>query len=224
MSRLNIPTCKADVLRDYHGSGFCRGAASLNVKHYGDVEYTRERIAEHFGCDDATAERARDWCYESAQEQFWEQALDSLNYAMEGPKYDGRFQPSGVLEGPYKIYAEGRSGGWLVAGGLGDVDDWSGATFQKWRKFARLIRDEMKYLASWDYAVEMIEANDWAPRAGTVEANRKNASATPTDRLARAALAIHGELDGQEWDGADCLNRIAGHLRAAGLAIAEQEG
>ncbi len=221
---LNIPSKKADVLIDYHGHGN-RGQErpALNVKHYGDVEYTAERIAEHFGCDAATAERAAGWCYESAREQFWEQALDSLNYAFCGGKeYDGRYKPSGLQDGPYKIWAEGRSGGWLVAEGLPDVSTWDAATLQKWRRFARTIQQEMEYLASWDYGREMIEANEWAPKSGTVEANRENARTAPTDRLAKAAFEIHGELDGKVWS-PDTLNRIADHLRAAGLVVALYE-
>lgn len=220
---IQIPSKKSQVLIDYHGTGRLDGERpALNVKHYGQVEYTTERVAQEFGCDQLAAERAVQWCYESAQEQFWEQALDSLNFAMLGEQSE-KYQPVGLAEGPFKVLAEGRSGGWLVVEGLPDVSTWNGTQFMKWRKFARMLKDEMKFLASWEYAKDMIDANEWAPKASTSAANRENARAAPIDRLAKAARAIHGELDGCEWDGADCLARIADHLRDAGLEIAEPE-
>lgn len=219
---IHIPRKKSEVLIDYHGRAGDQFPA-LNVKHYGPVEYTAERVAEHFGCDKATAERAVGFVYGSAVEIFWEQhALDALNFAMLGDKGASEVKPAGLGESPFKVWAEGRSGGWLVVEGLPDVAAWPGATFQKWRKFARLIRDEMTYLASWDYGREMLEENEWAPKTGTVEANRANAKATPDKRLALAALHIHGELDGQEWS-PDTLDRIAQHLRNAGLAVCEPQ-
>lgn len=215
---ISIPTTKSEVERRYERGEWY---PAINVKVYRGIEYTAEKVAAECGCDMATAERAATWVYESAVEQFWEQALDSLNFAMLGDEKASLYKPCGLHDGPYTIECDGRMGGWLVAKGLPALETWNGTALMKWRKFCRLINSEMEYLASWEYAREMIEANDWAPRTGTVEANHENARATPTDRLARAALAIHGELNGQEWKGADTLDRIADHLRAAGLAIAE---
>jgi hypothetical protein len=213
---VHIPSKKSEVLT--------RGNEhpALNVKHYGSVEYTTARITQEFGCTPETAKRAAEWCYDSAREEFWEQALDSLNFAMLGDKEASQYKPCGLKKGPFEIYAEGRSGGWLVATGLPEVATWPAATFQKWRKFARFCAQEMEYLASWEYGKDMIEANEWAPKADTGEAIRADvAAANPGGKLARAALAIHKELDGKEWDGANCLERIAAHLRAAGLAVRE---
>lgn len=218
---VDIPRKKSDVLRDYHSR---RGQElpALNVKDHGRVEYTAERIAAHYGCDERLARRAVEFVYESEHEQFWDyDAPELLNHVMLGPDKGGDYAPVGLKESPFKVYAEGRSGGWLVVEGLPPVSEWDGATFQKWRKFARLIRETMEFKRTFECARDLIDANEWCPKAGTTAGNREAARMTPSARLAQAALAIHGELDGQEWDGADCLDRIAGHLRAAGLAVAE---
>lgn len=209
-----IPVKKSDVLRDYHGYGRNRERPALNVKHYGQVEYTAQRIVKEFGCDAETAERAVQFVYESAQEQFWEQARETLNYCWYGESVEKMSRPW-----PLKVEAEGRSGGWLVADGLPDVTDWGRSECLKWRKFARMMQEEMRYFATWEFGRDMIEANDWAPKAGTTEANAATARATPDSRLAKAARAIHAELNGREWEGADTLDVIADHLRAAGLEI-----
>lgn len=215
---VSIPRCKADMEKRYERHEWL---PAINVKCYKAPKYTSARIAAHFGCDEVTAERAAQFAYDSAVEQFWEQALDSLNFAMLGDERASHLKPCGLKDGPYTIEADGRSGGWLIAKGIGTVEAMDGPTFQKWRKFCRFIDAEMKYLASWDYGRNMIEANEWAPKAETSKANRANARAAPMDRLAKAALAIHGELDGRGWEAEKVIERIAGHLRAAGLAIAE---
>lgn len=216
---VSIPRRKADMEKRYERHEWL---PALNVKVYDAPEYTAERIVAEFGCSEAAAERAAQYAYESAQEQFWEQATDSLNFAMLGDERASQFKPCGLKDGPYEVYSDGRSGGWLVVKGLGTVEEMDGPTFQKWRKFARFIGAEIDYLLTWDYGREMIEANEWAPRIDTSEAQRSDIR---HDRKAErnaleAFFAIHSELTDKPRDDGT-LDRIAGHVRGAGLAIPE---
>lgn len=220
---VSIPRCKADVLRDYH-SREGRELPALNVKSYDRPEYTAERIMREFGCTEAAAERAAENVYESEREQFWEyDALELINHVMHGD--DGsEFKPSGLKESPYKVYSEGRSGGWLIVHGLAPVSEWDGAMFQKWRKYARLIKETIAWKLTWEAARELIECNEWAPRADTAKAQRADMQrdSKASRRALEAFFSIHGELDGQTWD-PGTLNRIAEHVRGAGLAVREPE-
>jgi len=217
---VSIPRTKKD--RDWRYDRRDHNLPAINVKYYGRTGYTPEKIAEHFGCDEATAERAAQWCYESAVEQFWEQALDSLNFAMLGDEKASHLKPCGLNDGPYEIFADGRMGGWLVVRGLGDIAGMSGATFQKWRKFCRFIRDEMTYLASWDYGREMIEANEWAPKADTLEAAAENVRTADAANLAKVAREAHKYLNGREWN-ADTAGNIAACFERHGFEVAAYE-
>ena len=61
---------KEDV--SLHRDGFGPGQPAINVKvhHYPNTE----QVVDRFGCSEATAERALEYAYMSAQEQFWGQA------------------------------------------------------------------------------------------------------------------------------------------------------
>jgi hypothetical protein len=217
---VTIPKCKGDVLmRNDHG----RVYPALNVKYYGDVEYTAARIAKETGCTAETAARVAKWCYEAAIEDFWERALDSLNFAMLGDKRASEYKPCGLKDGPYKVYGAGRSGGTLIVEGLPPVEEWNGPTFMKWRKFARLIQEEMEHFTTWEYAKDMIDANDWCPKADTGEAIRADAKDSNQYGLAAAALAIHELMDGTEWS-ADTLEAIADELQSVGLKLRDFQG
>lgn len=41
-----------------------------------------------------------------------------------------------------EVWAEGRSGGWAVVSGLGDVEDWDAPMLAKWRRFEKFARAE----------------------------------------------------------------------------------
>lgn len=216
---VSIPRRKADMERRYDRHEWL---PAINVKYYKPPEYMADRIAKHFGCDDATAQRAAEWCYESAVEQFWEQALDSLNFAMLGDENASKFKPCGLNEGPYSVERDGRTGGWLIAKGIGTIEEMSGPTFQKWRKFCRFIDGEMKYLASWDYGKSMIEANDWCPKADSVAAAAENVRTGDTRKLAEVARAVHECLNGKEWS-ADTHEAVADCFDRAGFRVANYE-
>lgn len=217
---VNIPRSKADMEKRYERHEWL---PAINVKIYDAPEYTPEKIAAEFGCDAATAERAAEWCYESAQRQFWEDnALDALNFAMLGGDRASEVKPCGLNDGPYKVWADGRSAGWLVAEGLGTVEDMDGPTFQKWRKFCRLIGQEIDHLLSWEYARDMIEGNDWAPKAGTLDAAAENVRTGDTAKLAKVAREAHAYLNGREWD-SDTAGNIAACFERQGFSIAAYE-
>lgn len=217
---ITIPQRKEDVQVDYH-SRREKELPALNVKCYKQAEWTAERIQEHFGCSKVAAEKAVETVYECMVEQFWEQdAPELLNHVMFGD--EGGYRPAGLKKSPYEVYAEGRMGGWLVVEGLPPVSDWNGPMFQRWRKFARLIGETIQYNLTFDAARELIEANEWCPKEATVDGYARDAQLIPAGRLVDAALAIHCEMNGKEWS-PDTLDRIADHLRNAGLGLAEPE-
>ena len=128
-----------------------RPAINVKVYHFPSVE----RVVDHFGCSEATAEKALEWAFESHQGQFWETAEDEAEYALgEG----------------LKVYSEGRSGGWLVVHGLPDLDGWDAVMLAKWRRFAGLIAQEVEFYTSWEQVEEMIAMNEWALDAQALEA------------------------------------------------------
>jgi len=213
---LNIPRTKAEM--EWRYDRHDHNLPALNVKYYGDVKYTAARIAAETGCDATTAERVAGWCYESAQEDFWERALDLLNFAMLGDEAS-EYKPCGLKAGPYEVFADGRSGGWLVVRGIGNIADMSGATFQKWRKFARLVRDDIAHLASWEWAADMIEANEWAPKADTINSAAENARCGDVAKLAKVARQAHTIINGKEWN-AGTTSEIADCFIRAGFAVA----
>ena len=139
---------KSDVETRYnYGQGHI---PCINVKLYRGRDSTPEMdvddIAEHFGCDRDTAERAAEYCDESAREQFWEEIPDTAKEIFPG----------------CEVYSDGRSGGWLVVHNLPDVESWNAVTLGKWAKLCRIVRDEIKYLCSREYITEQIAANEWA--------------------------------------------------------------
>ena len=219
---ITIPQRKEDVQIDYHSRRHTE-LPVLNVKCYKQPEWTAGRIQEHFGCSKVAAEKAVETVYECMVEQFWNySAPELLNHVMFGDE-SGEYKPCGSKKSPYEVYAEGRMSGWLVVEGLPSVSDWHGPMFQKWRKFARLIDETIRYNLTFDAARELIEANEWCPKEATIDGYARDAQLTSAGHLVDAALAIHCELNGKEWS-PDTLDRIADHLRDAGLKLAEPEG
>lgn len=75
---------------------------------------------------------------EIARESAWEDAHE-MAYEVWGSK-------------TVRIYSEGRSGGWLVVDGLGDIDDWDAVELMRWVKFNNLIKgilDDLDYQFAW---------------------------------------------------------------------------
>jgi hypothetical protein len=124
-----------------------RGPAhpALNVKVY---KFPRAgQIAEHFKCSDEAAQRALNFAFESAQENFWEGASELAE----------RYLGAGL-----KVYSEGRSSGWLVVYGLPEVEGWDALRVSRWSNFARAVARDIAWRCDFDQVCEAIEINQWA--------------------------------------------------------------
>ena len=130
----------------------------LNVKCYGN--WPRRELARHFGIDYNAPEldTALEYAWESACEQFWEQAQDVANYALEGAE---RAEKLNGKPGRYTVYSAGRSGGWLVVEGLPDLETWDAIMLGRWAKFAKTIAADIAYRLGFDALRDDIEANEW---------------------------------------------------------------
>jgi len=121
---------------------------ALNVKTHGLRFPTIQETAEHFKCDEADAERALEFAVEAATGDFWRMIQEIAK---------DHFPDFAV-----GVWQDGRSGGWLVVGGLPYAEDWDADMQEKWDRFAADVRADMKYRASKETLFEDIEANDWA--------------------------------------------------------------
>lgn len=104
-------------------------------------------VAERFSCSQDTAEKACGYYFDSACSQFWEQA----------PEWAAELWPGYRLN----VYADGRSGGWLVVDGLPDVESWDAVMVAKWSKLARMCREEIAYQFMREQIFDAIESNQW---------------------------------------------------------------
>lgn len=190
---VTIPNRKADVvIRQECG----RQYPALNVKVHGGLNWGAERIAKEFRVPLAQAERAGELAFESAQERFWnERALNALNFAMLDADRASEVKPAGLQPSPYNVMSAGRSGGWLIVEGLPPVDSWDAVQFGQWRKFARLIRDEIADLLAWEQIRDAIEANNWH----------------------QAGAELYNFIDRKDGTVA-CLSELKAAARAAGFA------
>ncbi len=129
---------------------------AINVKVYDPFPWAK--LAAHFGVDrdSRELETAVQYCFESAQEQFWESAQDSLDFAFCGDDANGNTRKSG-----FTVYSEGRCGGWLVVDGMPDIETWDAIMLGKWAKFCRLIRSDIEYRTGFESMRDDIEANQW---------------------------------------------------------------
>lgn len=124
---------------------------AVNVKVY-NLPWDSDTVKDHFGCSPETAQKAAETSWEVACEEFWEYWAD-LNLTTEYfPGFEG-----------LKVYSEGRSAGWLTVHGLPrPVEDWPDDLVSKWAEFEKAVLEDVKYRSGWDYARELIEANEWA--------------------------------------------------------------
>lgn len=151
---------KGDV--QHHSEGFGRQAyPAVNVKvhHFPGLDDVRE----HFGCSERTAEKALEYAFESQQEAFWQfglaqEAADEI-LAPPWARRDATYPPTEPL---YKVYSEGRPGGWLIVPNLPPLDGWDAVQLAKWRRFENTIKAEVEYLCSQGAVFELIQMNEWA--------------------------------------------------------------
>jgi hypothetical protein len=135
---------KSDIQTHRDGYRPSHPAINVKVRRFG---MTVSQIAEHFKCAAQTAERALDFAFESAREQFWEQAKE---FATE------------IFGHDVTVYSEGRSGGWLVLHGLPSIDSWDALMVNKYARLCTWCKSEIEYRISRDSLLEAIEANQWA--------------------------------------------------------------
>ena len=65
------------------------------------------------------------------------------------------------FDGDGEIYSAGRSGGWLIVDGVGEVEDWDATDCDRWGEFVGAIQDEVKWRTSKDTLLETIDTNEW---------------------------------------------------------------
>lgn len=118
---------------------------AVNVKVY-SVGCTAQDVAERFQCREAVASKAINFWFESAAEQFWEQATEIAS----------------AIFPDARVNSAGRSSGWLVLSGLPALDDWDAPVVQRFAGFQKQVLRLIGYFTSSEYMLEQIEANRWA--------------------------------------------------------------
>ena len=137
---------------EVHSEGYGRaGHPAVNVKVRTFSSRMAQRLADHYNIDDdARIETALEWAFESLQQGFWEDA----------PTFAERYLSS-AFGGNLKVYSEGRSGGWLVVYGVGDIADWDAIRVSAWGRFEQAVRAEIDFLCAYERIFETIDANGW---------------------------------------------------------------
>ena len=135
---------KSDI--QIHRDGYRPSNPAINVKVQ-KLGLTAQQVAGHFECSLDTAERALNFAFESAKEQFWEQAKE---FAAE------------VFGKRLTVYCEGRSGGWLALHGLPPLESWDALMVSKYARLANWCETEIEYRGSRDCLIDDIDANQWA--------------------------------------------------------------
>jgi hypothetical protein len=111
-----------------------------NVKVYGAVDREGWADFEKYQGDDHDPRFTREWVEERVSEDDW---MHLFHMCCEhGFEYlQGLAEEIWPFYG-VKVYAEGRSGGWAVVSGIGDVDEWNAVDLAKWRRFERFAKAE----------------------------------------------------------------------------------
>lgn len=129
-----------------HSDGFRPSHPAVNVKDRSP--YILPKLMAHFRCCEATALSAHETAFRWHQESFWDSAQEQADHH---------------LGAGFKIYSEGRQGGWLVVHGLPEVETWDAIRVSAWSRFAKAIRAEVDYQTGFEAIRDTIEANDLAP-------------------------------------------------------------
>jgi hypothetical protein len=135
---------KDDV--EFHGDWRSKQRPAVNVKVYCRTPSTDDVIDRWPECDEKTAEKALEYAYEMAVENFWEQAGESAKE---------------IFGKHVKVFSEGRSGGWLVVDGLDDVKEWDAIALGKWAKLEKELKNDIKWRCQSEQVLGDIEANQW---------------------------------------------------------------
>lgn len=136
-----------------------RRLPAINVKVY-DVGITESDVQERFGCTYEQAEQAIRFAFESAQERFWESAMELAEHCL---SRRGIFKYEAVT-----VYQLGRCGGWLVVDGLPELERWDAIAVTQWAGFVKAIEADIAFLK--ECLLDNIEANEWY-KAGAEQYN-----------------------------------------------------
>lgn len=129
---------------EFHSEHYRPAHPAVNVKVHKFV--SSSKIAEHFKCSEELAEKALEFCFESACQQFWEDAPEHAE---------------SIFGKHVEVHSEGRSGGWLIVEGLKSFDEWNAIDLAKWRKFENECKAAVKDLTSFAWCIDIIDANNW---------------------------------------------------------------
>jgi hypothetical protein len=157
---------------------FGRWYPSINVKVY---QFAKGLDMEGFACSEETFNKAMGFAFESAQERFWENALEKVKELW-----------------PWSsVYSSGRSGGYLVVKGLHLVDYWDAIMISKWAKLVKWCKQEIAYLSSKECVSEEIFINEWNKKGAElynfVDENEGNTVSIP-DLKAKAIAQGFGPI------------------------------
>ena len=142
---------KADI--EFHSDRMCLPAhPAVNVKVYSYPDAWD--VADALGCTEEQAQHALNIAFTATQEVFWNDTLPNL--------VEGHLVP---IFGTCEVYGEGRQSGWVVLTNQGDraavEDEWDAILTSCWHRFAEGVRQEVKYVCSWNYVLTLIKANGW---------------------------------------------------------------
>ncbi len=157
-----------------HSDGFRGAPPAVNVKVYDSLEDGWRKATGPGGCcDQFDPGFSVDWIRAHVSEEaidarFWLVCDDSFELVQMDAE-----EILGVRA--EQVWQEGRSGGWVVVGGLPELEDWDAIQLGKWRKFERFTRDTADYILAGvidsfyinDYEWEQTEAREsayWAAR------------------------------------------------------------
>lgn len=104
---------------------------AVNVKDYSN---TYAAVHRHFrDYAESAIDEAHQRAWDGEVAAFWDD-WSSRGHSQQASDRDGRFYFGGQR---VTVECEGRSGGWLVVGGLRAVDAWDAADLGMWRRFER---------------------------------------------------------------------------------------
>lgn len=121
----------------------------INVKCY---SFGGDLTAEKLNCSEETFQKAMEYAWDSACEQFWEEIQDMVQSLFcDEPK-------CGIV----KVFQAGRSGGWLVVNeGLPPIEEWDAIMVSRWGYLTREVGRQIDYFRNEEIVKDSIISNRW---------------------------------------------------------------
>lgn len=118
------------------------GLPALNVKVYDLRQWpSAEHITATYAVPAPAAQHMLEQLWNIAVEDFWRDATLTAE----------EYLPRGA-----EVFSDGRSGGWLLVDGLGDVAEWTTAQRQQWTRFTNGIQQSIRYFSGRTWADETL--------------------------------------------------------------------